>query len=142
MEMASSMDGRPAETTEAENEARKTRARQKWEADGLNGRKKWNEKKLKKTTTPAMGDGPVRDRDGVREKENEEIQSWWVRKWWMGWKWDWWAGSISDLWGREMVRVSKREPVKAKHDDDDEDLEKHTHTHTLTKSAQRPESSS
>lgn len=68
VEISFSMGGRPAELTEAENEARKRPDRQNWEIDGWNGRKRWNEK------PPEMDDELVRDRDGVRE-ENEEIQS-------------------------------------------------------------------
>lgn len=70
---------------------------------------------------PEMGDERGRDRDGVR-RENEEIQSWWVRKWWMGGKRDRWAGSISELSAKEKGR-SERVLTKSK---------KMTHTHRET----------
>lgn len=78
------------------------------------------------TKTPSeKGDELGRDRDGVR-KENEVIQTWWVRKWWMGWKKDRWARSSSELCGREKERVGGR-LLQTKDNDYDDDIETHSH---------------
>lgn len=92
---------------------------EKWEADGWSGRKGWNAK------PPEMGDEWGRDRDGV-SKENEEIHSWWVRKWWMGWKRDRWGRLHQWAVWQTNGKSKWKSAYKVKDDDDDCDDDTHT----------------